>query len=379
MSVRTRKWTTRKGEQREAYIVHYYDQDGHPHIRTFDKKKQAEAYHDLVRTDVRKGLHIAPSKSATVAEAAESWLNQVRANGMRGRGPAERTTLRQYRQHVNLHIVPRLGKVKLAELTPKAVENFQQGLLESLSRPLAKKVFTSFKSLLKVARYGHVAESLSIGAPKRKRKLEAGRDFPNNAEIKRLIEAASGKRRVLLLTAALTGLRASELRGLRWSDIDLKVGDLQVRQRADRYNAIGAPKSDSSVRTIPIDPGALTAALREWKLACPKGDEGLVFPSSAGRIDHHKNMLRSLAPVMIAAGIVDKRGKPKYGLHSFRHFFASWCINPKSRGGRELSPKVVQQLLGHSSINMTLDVYGHLFPKGDDRNELQEAARALLT
>jgi integrase len=90
-------------------------------------------------------------------------------------------------------------------------------------------------------------------------------------------------------------------------------------------------------------------------------------------------MLRSLAPVMIAAGIVDKRGKPKYGLHSFRHFFASWCINPKSRGGRELSPKVVQQLLGHSSINMTLDVYGHLFPKGDDRNELQEAARALLT
>ena len=138
MSVRKRTWTTRRGEQREAYIVHYYDQDGHPHIRTFDRKKEADAHHDLVRTDVRKGLHIAPSKSATVAEAAENWLNQVRANGMRGRGPAERTTLRQYRQHVNLHIVPRLGKTKLAELTPKAVEDFQNDLLENLSRPLAK-------------------------------------------------------------------------------------------------------------------------------------------------------------------------------------------------------------------------------------------------
>jgi len=377
MSVRKRAWTTKRGEQREAWIVHYYV-DGQQHIRTFERKKEADAYHDLVRTDVRKGLHVAPSKSATVAEAADAWLNKVRANGMRGRGPAERATVRQYRQHINLHILPRIGKTKLANLTSTAVETFQKDLLESLSRPLAKKVFTSFKSLLRVARYGHVAEGLSIGTPKRKRKLEAGRDFPSNAEVKRLINAANGKRRVLLLTAALTGLRASELRGLRWSDVDLKAEDLHVRQRADRYNTIGAPKSDSSARTVPIDPGQLTAALREWKLACPNGDEGLVFPSSAGRIDHHKNMQRSLAPVMVTAGVVDKNGKPKYGLHAFRHFFASWCINPKNRGGRELPPKVVQQLLGHSSINMTLDVYGHLFPEDGDRKELKEAAHALL-
>ena len=81
---------------------------------------------------------------------------------------------------------------------------------------------------------------------------------------------------------------------------------------------------------------------------------------------------------MIAAGVVDKQGRPKYAMHCFRHFFASWCINPKDRGGRELPPKVVQQLLGHASIVMTLDVYGHLFPRGDDRAELAAAARKLL-
>ena len=103
-----------------------------------------------------------------------------------------------------------------------------------------------------------------------------------------------------------------------------------------------------------------------------------MFPTSTGAIEHHKNMLRSLAPVMRAAGVVDKHGEPKYALHAFRHFFASWCVNPKERGGRELPAKVAQALLGHSSIVMTLDRYGHLFPDGSDRAELAAAAKALL-
>jgi integrase len=180
-----------------------------------------------------------------------------------------------------------------------------------------------------------------------------------------------------LLTVALTGLRASELRGLRWSDIDLKSAELHVRQRADRYNKIGPPKSEASVRTIPIPPEALWA-LRLWKVECPPNAGNLVFPTSTGNVEHHSNMLRSLEPVMVAAGLVDARGEPKYALHAFRHFFASWCINPKSRGGRQLPPKEVQTLLGHSSIVMTLDIYGHLFPRGDDNAELAAASRALF-
>jgi integrase len=88
--------------------------------------------------------------------------------------------------------------------------------------------------------------------------------------------------------------------------------------------------------------------------------------------------LRARQRLQKRAGVVDKDGKPKYALHSFRHFFASWCINPKDRGGRELPAKVVQHLLGHSSIVMTLDVYGHLFPSGDDKEELARSAQALF-
>ena len=77
--------------------------------------------------------------------------------------------------------------------------------------------------------------------------------------------------------------------------------------------------------------------------------------------------------------MVDQDGKAKYtGMHCLRHFFASWCINRKVDGGRELPPKTVQELLGHASIMLTLDRYGHLFPKVDDSEEQDAAELALV-
>jgi integrase len=375
MSVRKRSWMTRRGDAKEAWIVDYFDQAGERHIRTFQRKKDADAYRATVTLDVRQGVHTAPSKSPTVAEAAEAWLKRVEADGR------ERATLKGYREHVRLHILPRIGRLKLAHLTSAKVEAFRDDLLANHSRDLACKVMVSLKSLLKANKFAHVAADVSISPDKRgRRKLEAGVDIPTPAEFRRLIEAAKDdlKRRTLFLTAGLTGLRASELRGLRWADVDLKAGELHVRQRADRFCNLGPPKTESSRRAVPLDTDVLMPALKEWRLACPKGEADLVFPSSTGRIEHYKNMMNGIEPVMVAAHVVDKAGAPKYALHAFRHFYASWCINPKDRGGRELPAKVVQQLLGHSSIVMTLDRYGHLFPRGDDRAELAASARALL-
>jgi integrase len=70
--------------------------------------------------------------------------------------------------------------------------------------------------------------------------------------------------------------------------------------------------------------------------------------------------------------------KAKYGMHALRHFYASWCINRRGDGGLELPAKVIQERLGHSSIVITMDVYGHLFPRGDDAAKFAEAERHLL-
>lgn len=269
---------------------------------------------------------------------------------------------------MNLHIVPRIGRTKLAKLTRAQVEQFRTSImvpkvegsqddegnneeLPHLSLALARKVLTSLKSSLKHNGYAHVVMGVSIKRNKRERRsLEVGVDIPEPGEVKRLIGATTTPRqKALVLTAALTGLRASELRGLRWKDVDLSASELHVRQRADRQNKIGAPKSTSSIRSIPLAP-ELVVALKAWKIGCPKGHDGLVFPTGKGTVQDHANMLGSLETVMKAAHVVDHDGKPKYGLHALRHFFASWCINLKKSGGRELPPKQVQALLGHASI-----------------------------
>jgi len=211
MSVRKREWES-GGESKSAWIVDYVDGEGHRHIKTFAKQKDANEYRDTVGVNIRAGVH--SNSKLTVAEAAAAWVKRVEADG------AERTTIDQYRQHVELHIVPQIGRTKLSELTPQSVERLRDNLLKNLeSRSMARKVLTSFKSLLKAAKHAHVAGDVSIKrSPRDKRPLEVGRDIPTPGEVKRTIAAAQDeRRRALLLVAALTGLRASELRGLRWA------------------------------------------------------------------------------------------------------------------------------------------------------------------
>jgi len=281
---------------------------------------------------------------------------------------------------------PRLANVKLAYLTTPRVQKFRDDLLSDLSRSAAQYALARLKAILKDARRrGNVvhnaAADVTIQISGRDRpRLVVGKDIPEPGDIRRLIDTAPhGRVRTLIMTAAFSGLRASEIRGLRWQDVDLQHGKLRVRQRADRFNAIGSPKSRAGERDVPVIP-TLVNTLKTWKLACPnKGDDDLVFATRKGTPEPHTNILaRIWMPLQIKAGVVGKDGKPKYpGFHCLRHFYASWCINRRKDGGMELPVKTVQTRLGHASIVMTLDRYGHLFPN-DDGAELEAADRAFF-
>jgi integrase len=210
-------------------------------------------------------------------------------------------------------------------------------------------------------------------AERRKRgKLVVGVDIPTREEIKDIIAHLSDRWRPLLLTAIFTGLRASELRGLQWKNVDLDAAKLHVRERADRYLRIGEPKSAAGERTVPLTPMVVNV-LREHRA---KSRGALVFPTVNGKPQHHANILsRGFEPAQVAAKVVDDEGRPKYALHALRHFYASWCINRRQDGGLELPIKLVQERLGHATINLTADVYGHLFPSSDDGTELREAEK----
>ena len=170
-------------------------------------------------------------------------------------------------------------------------------------------------------------------------------------------------------------MRSSELRGLRWSDVDFDRGEIHVQQRFDAWNQAGAPKSKSSRRGIPMPAGGFVSnTLRHWREDCPEGPLDLVFPNGAGNPENHSNILtRGLKAAQIRAGVVRQDGKAKYALHALRHYFAS----AQAEAG-EASLKDVQAWLGHSSFQMTSDTYSHRFTdKEADATKFRAAERAL--
>ena len=186
MAIRKRTWTS-GGTERTAWVCDYQDQQGKRRLKTFKTKKAADSWATDTLYQVKVGTHTPESASVTIAEAAEDW---IRAAELEAR---ERSTIAQYRQHVDIHINPLIGKMKLAKLTAPGMQEVRDKLLERLSRSMAKKVLGSIKSILKDAQgrgnvSQNVAQNVSIKMAKRhKRKIEVGVDLPTKEEARDIL------------------------------------------------------------------------------------------------------------------------------------------------------------------------------------------------
>jgi integrase len=346
----------------------YRDGAGKRRSRQFDKKRDADAFLVRARAEVAQGIHTPDSASTTVAQAGKQWVERGEAEGL------EASTLAMYEQHVRLHINPRIGDVKLSRLTTPMVEKFRDQLVADLSREMARKVLRSLKSLLKEAqRRGQVAQNAAAATSVR----IAGREseevlIPTKAHMRLMLAQAPARWRPLIVMALFTGLRSSELRGLTWEHVDLEARVLKVRQRVDRYGKMGPPKSRAGRRDVPLAPMVVNT-LKEWRLACPPTLEGLVFPTDRGKITSTSGLHKAAwRPTLVAAGVMDKDGPAPYKFHALRHGAASLFIE------QGMSPKRVQVVMGHSTITVTYDLYGHLFPDLDDDLEAMASIEARL-
>ena len=199
--------------------------------------------------NVRAGIHVPDSQSITIAEAGRKWLVGRENAGL------ERSSLEGCQTFLHRHIIPFIGSIKLSQFSAPMVRDFADKLRsEGRSAETTRRMVLVLGSILADAQgRGLVMQNVvqATGALRRqdariaqrqKRKLKMGVDIPTPEEIRAIIAQLQGHWRPLLLTAIFTGLRASELRGLCWQNIDLKRGEIHVRQRADRYRQIGAPK-----------------------------------------------------------------------------------------------------------------------------------------
>jgi integrase len=360
-AIRKRSWINPRGEPQQAWQVDYRDSAGKRRSKQFSRKKDAEAWSTQTAWQVTQGTHTPDSISITVKKAAEQWLERAR------REELEPTTIAAYDQHVRLHIGPLCGTVKLSQLTAPMVEGYRDKLVDKLSRPMAVRVLRSLTSIITEAqRRGQVAQNVALAVRvKRMKRQKVKAPIPSKESLKAVLAAANAsadkQAPPLVMLAIFAGLRASELRGLSWRQLDLKQSAVTVDQRADAKGIIGPPKSAASRRTVPL-PSSTIKALKVWKLACPVTELGLVFPSLAKKPMSHRYMsINVLGPLLKEAKATGLT------LHDLRHAAASLWIEQR------VDPKRVQTWLGHHSIQVTFDTYGHLFEAVERENSVAAA------
>jgi integrase len=367
MSIRKRTWKS-NGAEKTAWCVDYVDQHGKRRLKTFSLKKDAEAWATNARHEVAHGIHAANAK-INIQETVALWIQHCRDEGL------ERSTIEQRQRHLKIHIAPFIGREKLAALTTPRLNAFLDQLRDAgRSVAMRRKVLTTLGTALGFAKgRGLVAQNVATGIKVKSddrhkatgKQLRAGRDFPTKGALKTIIDRAPERWRPYILTAIFTGMRASELRGLHWGDVDLESGNVHVRQRADAWGTIGSPKSAAGTRDIPLVPMVVNT-LKQWKLACPAGE--LVFPNDNSGVKSHGSFLQhTWEPLLRRCGL------PAYNFHSLRHAAASLFIATLG-----WQPKRIQVVMGHSSITMTYDLYGHWFGTTDDEAAMKRLEAAVV-
>ena len=232
--------------------------------------------------------------------------------------------------------------MKLSKLTKPDVVAFRNKLLETHSKVMAAKAMVSLKSLLSNAQErGLVAQNVATGVKVKvnsrdKKKVE----IPEKDEIRAMVAKVNEwpvnePWRPFILTALFTGLRPSELRGLVWDCVDFDRKLIRVHQRADFRGTMGHPKSEAGNRDVPLAPMVLNL-LRQWRLACPKTEAGLVFPAKRGGVIGHTEVWRIWNQLLEAIGLPRLR----YRLYDLRHVAASLFIE------QGMQPKKIKTIIG---------------------------------
>lgn len=319
-------------------------------------KTQAELLEKMraVRAEIERGGARGDDRR-TFGEFLADWLEAKK--------PAlEAGSWVRYEGFIRLHVAPALGGTRLPRLTPAQLQRHYARLLDKLAPKTVIEIHASvIKPALKQAvRWGMIPSNPAEAVDLPKRQKPTRRVFTPE-QMREFIAAIRGDRLEALYALALTtGMRQGELLGLRWADVDLARGVLTVTQQWKRDYAgrkIGPPKSESGTRQIAL-PSAALDALRRRKVAQAEErlragrkwqDRGLIFTSGVGTALNPNYMRdRKYYPLLEAAGL------PRLVFHELRHSAATFLIE----SGVPLA--VVSEILGHSSIRITVDLYGHL-------------------
>jgi integrase len=337
----------------------YLKREGSTVRKTFREREEAVAWRQQALVAARRGALRAPSPTR-LREAAEDWVDGARSGRITTRSgdPFKPASIRAYEAALRLRVLPALGDMRLTEVRITDLQDFVDGLrAEGIASSTIDCTINSLRAIYRRAvSRGEVmvnpTAGLELPAVRSKPRRFAS---PNQAA--ELIAAAPQKDRALWATAFYAGLRRGELMALRHEDVDLAAGVIHVRRGWDGYEGEIAPKSSRGVRRVPVP-----AVLRDHLDATLDGVSAptdLIFGTRRRPFCSNALARRTRK----AWDAVELEGLT---LHEARHTFASLMI------AAGVNAKALSTFMGHHSIVLTLDLYGHLMPGSE-----QEAAQML--
>ena len=308
--------------ERQLYYA-VFRQDGRRYTRTYRTREEAQAALEGNSCADRR----LPGKDCTLGEWLTFWLEEVVA-----RDRAE-STLYAYRNMARCHVLPALGRIPLAELTPLRIQGYlYEKMNQGLSPNTVIKHYVMLTTALGMAVRLEMLERSPMDRVTPPKKKEARFSFYSPEQLQLLFSAVSGTMMELpVKLAAYLGLRRSEICGLRWENVDLEAGLLSIREVRTEVGGsvvLKSPKTRTSARRLGI------------------------------------TGLQDLQQVL------RRQGLPKISLHGLRHGFASVA---NSQGVPMFD---ISRTLGHSSMTVTSNIYTHLFDD-TEAQALAAVARAI--
>ncbi|MDQ3889698.1 MAG: site-specific integrase [Actinomycetota bacterium] len=319
-------------------------------FKTFATLAEAKAWRSEAQVALRRGTMRARS-SGTLREAAEAWLEGAKSGAVRNRsGHAYKpSAIRGYEAALVMRVLPELGGRRLSEIRRVDLQDFADRLCgDGLDASTVRNTLMPLRAIFRraVAR-GEVAVNPTSGLELPA--MEGARDrIASPDEGAQLLAALPERDRALWATAMYAGLRRGELLALRWEDVDLAAGVIHVERSWDAKEGTVGPKSRAGRRTVPI-PAVLRDYLVEHKLRSGR-HVGLVFGTDYAQPFTPSNVRKRANGAWLRAGL------EPIGLHECRHTFASLMI------AAGVNAKSLSTYMGHSSVTITLDRYGHLMP-----------------
>jgi integrase len=346
----------RKDKRWEARYIYAYDENGRAKYRYIYGKTYAEAKRKLRATAEKPPRADEPQAGAPFIEAAVSWLNSARLR-------VKDSTWVRYRGLIEKHLAPRLGKFPINKISAELLERFVAGLLDNgrldggggLSEKTVQDIVTVIKSVFKYAKcYGGIDWTrLRLKKARKEMRVLTRQE---QSKLNAILFNDTDAEKLGVLLSLYTGIRVGELCALRWDDIDLTGRTLQVRRTLQRIQSVSpgdgggrrtevvitVPKSECAARVIPL-PDFLFSAVAERK-----SDGGaFVLTGDTLRYTEPRVMQNRFKKYVRLAGIEDAN------YHATRHTFATRCVEL----GFEI--KSLSEILGHSSVKITLERYVH--------------------